>query len=251
MEMVPSSTPKQIPHCFKSRSSRIACPTTDRGTQTSLPTENQPWPHGLYWKNTKGYDIQKHQADINVPTGNLSRGTLNNENIRPATILPEHYQRAHDNEQRNDVNTTNVEEQQGSPRRFLPPRKLTQLQQHLPENTDHYCKSRPQLSEPAQHSINNSESCKCSKMIGSVPTGLPLKKDIATCDRHKSIKKGLVLKVQDLPCSLSHHLEKELKPRNTALRIDKLFYMNPDEHHSFLDSNTERKPASNITQLPV
>ncbi|XP_031220249.1 spermatogenesis-associated protein 31A1-like isoform X2 [Mastomys coucha] len=247
-EMVPSSTPKQIRHCFKRRSSRIACPTTDRGTQTSLPTKNQPWPRGLYWKDTKGYDIQKHQAD----TGSLSRGTLQNENIRSATILPEHYQMAHDNEPWNDVNTTNVGEQQGTPRRFLQSRKLTQLQEHLPANTDHYCKSRPQLSEPAQHSILNSESCECSKMIGSVLTGLPLK-DIATCDRHKSIKKsikkGLVLKDQDLPCSSSHHPGKGLKPRNTALRTDKLFYTK--EHHSFLDSNTERKPASNITQLPV
>ncbi|GAB1298176.1 Gene model 906, (NCBI) [Apodemus speciosus] len=250
MEMVSGSTPNQTPPCFKSRTCRRACPTAERGTQTSLPTENQPWQHGLYWKDTKGYDIQNHQAAISKPTGKLSRSTLHDRATRPASILSDHCQTAHNKEEpQNEDKATNGREQQGTPGRFLPSRKLTQLQGHFPANND-YCKSKTQLSQPAPPSILNSNICKCNKMIGSELLGGPLEKAIATCDIHNSIKKGSGLEGQDLPCTSSSSPGKAQKPRNTALRTDKLSCMNPAEHRSFLDSRTERKLAPNIPQLP-
>lgn len=89
------------------------------------------------------------------------------------------------------------------------------------------------------------------KMMGTVPLGIPLRKVIAKGDIHNTIKKGLSIGGSDVPCSVSSAPGKGLKPRNTALRTDDLFYSNPAEHHSFLDSKTERKLASNITELPV
>ncbi|GAB1298172.1 Gene model 906, (NCBI) [Apodemus speciosus] len=251
MEMVSDSTSNQTPPCSKGRTCRIACPTAEKGTQTSLPTENQPWQHGLYWKDTKAYDIQNQEVN-SKPTEKLSRGTLHNRATRPASILPDHCQMVHNKEKpQNEHKATNGGEQQGTTSRFLPSRKLTQLQGHFPENSDHYCKSKTQLSQPAQPSILNSNICKCNKMVGSELLGGPLKKAIATCDIHNSIKKGSGLEDQNLPCTSSSSPGKAQKPRNTALRTDKLSYMNPAEHRSFLDSRTERKLAPNIMQLPM
>ncbi|XP_076794930.1 uncharacterized protein LOC143443179 [Arvicanthis niloticus] len=251
-EFFPSFTPNQTPPCFKSRACGTSCPTTERGTQTCIPTENQHWQQGLHWKDTKSYDTQKHQGAISKPTGNFSRGSLDNKANKQASILPEHCHMVHKNEKPQNKDTaTTVGDQQGTPINFLPSRKLTQLQANFPANSDHYCKSSPQLSQPAQPSIQNSKSCKGRKKRGTVPLGVPLKKDIETCDVHNSIKKGLSLEGQDLPCTLSRSPGKERKPRNTALRTDKLFHRNPAEHQSFLDSETERKLASDIMQLPV
>nr|XP_034365777.1 spermatogenesis-associated protein 31A6-like [Arvicanthis niloticus] len=248
-EILPSSTPKHMPPCFKSRACGTSCPTTERGTQTCIPTENQPWQQGLHWKDTKVYDTPNHQAAISKPTGNFFRGSLDNKAIRPASILSEH--KVHKNEEpQNEDNATTVGDQQGTPISFLPSQKLTQLQGNFPAKRDN-CKSSTQLSQPTQPSILSSKSCKGRKMRGSVPLGLPLKKDIETCDIHNSIKKGLGLEGQDLPCNSSRSPQKELRPRNTALRTDKLFHRNPAEHHSFLDSETDRKLASDIMQLPV
>jgi hypothetical protein len=252
MEMVPSSTPNQMPPCFKSRTCGIACPTIERGTQTSLPTENQPWPHGLYWKDTNGYDIQKLDTDISIPTGNFSKGTMHRKATMPASILSEHYQMVQNNEEpQNEDNTTNGGEQQGTPSRFLLSQKLTQLQECFPENDNHYCKNKTQLSQPAHPSIFNFKICKCNKMMGSVPLGISVKKDIATCDIHNSIKKGLGPKGLDLPCTSNSSPGKVLKPRKSALKTDKLSHVNPDEHCSCLDSNTERKLTSSIMKLPM
>ena len=251
MEMVPSSTSNQMSPCFKRRTCRIACPTTERGTQTPLTTENQSLPHGLYWKNTKVSDIQKQQEAICKPTQNLSKGTQHTTGIRSASILPENCQIIHNNEEpQNEDKAPNMGEPQGTPVTLHPSRKLTQFQEHFPANSDHYCKSRSQLSQAAKPSILNSKPYKCSKMMESVPLGVPVKKDIATCDIHNTIKKGIGIGVKDVPCASSNSPGKALKSRNPALRTDTLSYMNPSEQHFFLDSNTERKLESNSTMIP-
>ena len=43
LENLPSSIPNQIPSSFQSRTYGKACPTTEIGTQVSLPNENEPW----------------------------------------------------------------------------------------------------------------------------------------------------------------------------------------------------------------
>ncbi|GAB1298174.1 hypothetical protein APTSU1_001341000 [Apodemus speciosus] len=248
LENLPSSTTNQTSTCLQCRASEIACPTTERGTQTSLPTENQPWLHGLYWKDNIGYDIQKHQNTISKATGNLPRGTLHNKSIRTSSILPEHCQiLQHHEDPENEDKATKVGEQ-GTHISFLPSRELMQLPEHPPENSDHSCRNSPQFSQPAQASILN---YKCGKMVGSVPTGLPLKEALAKCETHNTVKKGLGVGAKKVPCTSSSICGKGLKPENTALRIDSLSNMNPAEHHSFLDSNNEMKVELNITELPV
>ncbi|XP_076795949.1 LOW QUALITY PROTEIN: uncharacterized protein LOC143433738 [Arvicanthis niloticus] len=111
--------------------------------------------------------------------------------------------------------------------------------------------SRPQLSQPAQASILIPKSRKCRVMMGSVPTGVPLKKDIAKSDVHNTISRGLGNGAKKVACLLCSTPRKGLKPRNPALRTDKLSDVNPADHHSLLDSKTKRKLASNITELPV
>jgi hypothetical protein len=118
-------------------------------------------------------------------------------------------------------------EPQGTPVTLHPSRKLTQFQGHFPANSDHYCKSRSQLFQAAKPSIVNSKPYKCSKMMESVPLGVPVKKDIATCDIHNTIKKGIGLGDQDVPSTSSNNPGKGLKSRNPALRKDTLSYMNP------------------------
>ena len=107
MEMVSGSTPNKTPPCFKGRTCRIARPTAERGTQTSLSTENQSWQDGLYWKDTKGYDTQNHQAAISKPTGKLSRGILHNRATRTASILPDRCQMVHNKEEPQNEDKSN------------------------------------------------------------------------------------------------------------------------------------------------
>ena len=140
-----------------------------------------------------------------------------------------------------------VEEQQGTTLRFLPYRKPTQVQGHFPANTVHYCKNRPQLSQPAQPSIFNTKPYKCSKWKGSVPTGLPLKKDIAKSDMHNTIKKDLGVGAQKVPGTASSSPGKDVRPKKPALRTEKVSSMKPAGHYSL----PEAKTASNFTELPV
>lgn len=148
-------------------------------------------------------------------------------------------------------------EQQGTSVRFLPSRKLTQLQGHFPENSDHYFKNRPQLSQHAQPSILNSKNYKLSQMMQSVPAEMPLMTDIAKCDIHHQERSWIHhqerswSRRQRCACTSSSTPGKGLKPRNPALRTDNLFHLNSAEDHSFLDSKTERKMESDITQLSV
>jgi hypothetical protein len=144
-----------------------------------------------------------------------------------------------------------VEEQQGTTLRFLPYRKPTQVQGHFPANTVHYCKNRPQHSQPPQPSIFNAKPYKCSKWKGSVPTGLPLKKDIAKSDVHNTIKKDLGVGAQKVPGTASSSPGKEVRPKKPALRTEKLPYMKLAEHYSWLEAKTKIKPASHITELPL
>lgn len=52
---------------------------------------------------------------------------------------------------------------------------------------------------------------------------------------------SLGVRDKDVPCTLSTMPGKRLKPRNPALGIEKLFYVNTAMCHSLLDSKTERK----------
>ena len=66
--------------------------------------------------------------------------------------------------------------------------------------------------------------------------GVPVKKDIATCDIHNTIKKGIGVGDKDVPSTSSNSPGKGLKSRNPALRTDKLFYVDTEEHHFLLDT---------------
>ncbi|XP_028618922.1 uncharacterized protein LOC114617503 [Grammomys surdaster] len=222
----------------------VPCPPTERRIQASLPIESLPRKQELYSKTVRGYDDPNHLNPISKHTGNLPRVSLDTKAIRPASILPEHRGTS---EHPKEPQATTVGEQQGTPIRFLPSRKLTQPQG---QSLDHYSKSSPQLSQPAQPSIPNPESCKCSKMMGPVAAGLPLKKDIAQADVQTTIKMGLGIGAKKVAYLLCNTPGKGLKPRNSALRTDKLSDMNIAEHHSLLDSKTKRKLASKITELP-
>ena len=80
-----------------------------------------------------------------------------------------------------------------------------------------------------------------------MPTGLPLKKDIAKSDMHNTIKKDLGVGAQKVPGTASSSPEKEVRPRKPVLRTDKVSSMKPTEHYSL----PEAKRASNFTELPV
>ena len=140
-------------------------------------------------------------------------------------------------------------ELQGTPVTLHPSRKLTQFQEHFPANSDHYCKSRSQLSQPAKSSILNSKPYKCSKMMESVPLGVPVKKDIATCDIHNTIKKGIGLGDQDVPSTSSNTPGKGLELEKLPMKRDMLSTKNTTEDLSFLDPKTQMKLESNIAQL--
>nr|XP_034365713.1 uncharacterized protein LOC117713566 [Arvicanthis niloticus] len=240
-EILPSSTPKQISPCLKCRTCAVSCPTTERRIQASLPTECLLQKQGMYSKIPKSYVDPNHLNPIRKYTGNLPRVSLDTKAIRPASILTQHCRMLqHHKEQQ----ATTVGEQQGTPIRFLPSRKLTQLQ-----GQSHYSNSRPQLSQPAQPSFPNPESCNCSKKMGPVPTGLPLQ-NIRNSDLQNIIKEGLCIgakKVAGLLCSTSGN---GLKLRNTALRTDKLSDLSLAEHPSPLNSKTERKLASDSIDPP-
>ena len=49
----------------------MSCLTSEKGIQAWLPDGGLPGKHGLYSKDTKGYDEQKHQKAISKPTENL------------------------------------------------------------------------------------------------------------------------------------------------------------------------------------
>lgn len=182
----------------------VPYPTTERRIQASLPARSLPKKHGPYSKEAKGYEGQKHLKAISKPTDNLPRGTLHCKAISPATIHPEHCRRLQlHKDPENNEKITRVREQQGTPFRFLPYRK------------------------PTQPSIFNGKPYKCSKWKGSVPTGLPLKKDIAKSDVHNTIKKDIGVGAQMMPGTASSSPGKELRPRKPALRTEKLPYMKP------------------------
>ena len=247
-KILTKSTRKQTPPCFKSRTYVVPHPTTERRKQASLPAGSLPGKHGPNSKETKDYDERKHQKAISKPTDNLRWDTLHCKAISPVIIHPEHCQRLQlHKEPENNEKTTRVKEQQGTPFRFLPYRKPTHVQEHFPANTVHYCKNRPQLSQPAQPSIFNTKPYKCSKWKGSVPTGLPLKKDIAKSDMHNTLKKDLGVGAQKVPGTASSSPGKEVRPKKPALRTEKVSSKKPTEHYSL----PEAKRASNFTELPV
>nr|XP_017456252.2 uncharacterized protein LOC102548031 [Rattus norvegicus] len=251
MQIFPSSTPIKTPPCFKRQAFGKPRPTCDKGIQVSLSMENHAWQHGQYWNPTEGDDIQKHQAAFMRPTQNL---TLHSEAVRSGSILPEHGQMAHKNEgPQNEGKETNVGQGQGTPITFLPSWKLTQLKGNFPaiNENENYCKSRAQLSQPAQHSILNHKSYMWNNMMGTVPMEVPLQEVTEKNDTHTTIKKGTCLGGKHLPCPSISNLEKGLKFRNTTLRAEKQFYMNTADDHSYLDSKTERKLQSNFTEPPV
>ena len=226
----------------------VPYPTTERRIQASLPARSLPKKHGPYSKEAKGYEGQKHLKAISKPTDNLPRGTLHCKAISPATIHPEHCRRLQlHKEPENNEKTTRVREQQGTPFRFLPYRKPTQVQEHFPANTVHYCKKRPQLSQPAQPSIFKAKPYKCSKWKESVPTGLPLQKDNTKSDVHNTIKKDLGVGAQKVPGTASSSPGKEVRPKKPALRTEKVSSMKPAGHYTL----PEAKRASNFTELPV
>eukprot|EP00073_Rattus_norvegicus_P017685 XP_001070793.3 PREDICTED: uncharacterized protein LOC689437 isoform X1 [Rattus norvegicus] len=248
MQIFPSSTPIKTPPCFKRQAFGKPRPTSDKGIQVSLSTENHAWQHGQYWKHAEGDDIQNHQAAFTKPTQNL---TLHDEAVRSRSILPEHWQMTHKNEgPQNEEKETNVGQGQGTPITFLPSWMVTQLQGNFVAKKDHYCKSRAQLSQTSQHSILNHKSYMWNKMMGTVPMEVPFQDVIEKSETHTTIKKGTGLGGKHLPCPSISTLEKGLKFRNTTLRTDKQFYVNTADNHSYLDSKTERKLQSNCTELP-
>lgn len=249
MQIFPSSTPIKTPPCFKRQAFGKPRPTTDKGVQVSLSTENHAWQHGQYWKHTEGDDIQKHQAAFTKPTQNL---TLQDEAVRSGSILPEHWQMPHKNEgTQNEEKETNVGQEQGTPITFLPSWNLTQLQGNFPAINDNYCTSRAQLSQPAQHSILNHKSYTWNAMMETVPREVPLREVTEKSETHTTVKKGTGLGGKHPPCPSISTLEKGLKFRNPTLRRDKQFYINAADDHSYLDSRTERKLQSHFTELPV
>ncbi|XP_038952249.2 spermatogenesis-associated protein 31E1-like [Rattus norvegicus] len=248
MQIFPSSTPIKTPPCFKRQAFRKPYPTSDKGIQVSLSTEKHAWQHGQYWNPTEGDDIQKHQAAFMRPTQNL---TLHSEAIRSGSILPEHWQMAHKNEgPQNEGKETNVGQEQGTPIIFLPSWRLAQLQGNFPAYS-HYCKSRPLLSQSVHSSILDHKRYTWIKMRGSVPVEVPLREVIEKSEKHTTIKKGIGLGSKHLPCTSSSIHKKGLNPSIPTLRSDELSYMNPAEYLSMDDSNTERKLALDITELPV
>lgn len=231
----------------------MAGPTPKMGIQVLLPTENEPWKERLNWKDITGCKVQNHQVANRQQTDNLLGGTLPTKAIRSASILPEHCQMLQDHEEpQKEDKTTNVGKKQRIHVRFLPSLELTQLQEHFQEdNSDHYCKSRPQCSQPAQPSILNPKSYTLSKMMGTVPMEIPVRKVIAKCDIHNTVNKGHSAGDSDVPCTSSSTPGKELRPRNTEVRTDKLSSMNTTEDLSFLDPKSQMKLEPKIMQLPV
>ncbi|XP_035313608.1 spermatogenesis-associated protein 31E1 isoform X1 [Cricetulus griseus] len=242
---LPSSTPNQLLSSSTSRAHVKAGSTNRTEIQASLLTENQPWQQDLEWKDTIVSNIQTCQTDISQPTHNFPGDTLPTEPISSASILSGHPQfLQHHEESRSEYRVTEVREQHGSPSRFLPSQELTQLQGHFPANSPFQPKDKPDLPQPAQPSINS----KSHKLMGSVPSGMPLKEGPG---KHDPIKEDLGFKAKDLPCTSSSRPGKGLKPRNPALRTDQWFNVNTTQDLSFLDPKIQRKLESNIMQLHV
>ncbi|XP_034377027.1 spermatogenesis-associated protein 31A6-like [Arvicanthis niloticus] len=246
LENLPSSITNQTPSSFQRRYRRRKCPTTEVGIQASLTNVNEPCQQELNWKDIAGGNIQKCQTDISQPTDNLSWGTLPTKVTRSASILPEHYQMVHHHEEpQHEEREINVGEQQGTHVRFPPSGELPQLQGDLQTNSDGYCKNLPELNQPAQPSILNSKSYKCSQNMGSMPTGVPLEKVIAKSD---ILRKSLEVGAEDLTCNSSSIPGKGLEPRNPALKTHELLSINTSQTLSFLDPNTKMKLESNVKQ---
>ncbi|XP_052047765.1 uncharacterized protein LOC127691875 [Apodemus sylvaticus] len=242
---LPTSILNQPPPSFQSRALRRTCSTTEIGIQASLSIENEPHQPDLNLQDIAGCNIQKRQPASGQAT-DLSRGTLPIKTIRSAAILPEHYQMAHHHEEpHQEEKAINKGKEQVNHVRFLPSKELLQLQGDFQPNKD-----QPKLNQPAQPSILNSESYKCSQMLGSVPTGVVLKKAIAKYGIPNTIKKEVSVRVKDLPCSSSSTPGKGLEPGKPPLRTDKLSTMNTTEDLSFLDAKTQMNLESNIMQLP-
>eukprot|EP00073_Rattus_norvegicus_P053801 XP_017456185.1 PREDICTED: spermatogenesis-associated protein 31E1-like isoform X2 [Rattus norvegicus] len=248
MQIFPSSTPIKTPPCFKRQAFGKARPTSDKGIQVSLSTENNAWQHGQYWNPTEGDDIQKHQAALMKPTQNL---TLHSEAVRSGSIPWEHGQMAHKNEgPQNEGKESNIEQEQGTPITFLPSWRLAQLQGNFPTYS-YYCKSRPLLCQSVQSSILDHKRYTWIKMTGTKPMEVPLREIIEKSEKHTTIKKGIGLGSKYLPCASGSTHRKWLNPRIPTLRSDELSDMNSTDDDSLHDSNTERKLALDITELPV
>ncbi|MEJ1284786.1 hypothetical protein NN561_015775 [Cricetulus griseus] len=251
LDNLPSSTLNQALFSSTSRAHVTADSTSETEIQASLLTENQPSKQDLEWKDTIVSNIQTCQTDISQPTHNFPGDTLPIEPISSASILSGHPQfLQHHEESRSEYRVTEVREQHGSPSRFLPSQELTQLQGHFPANSPFQPKDKPDLPQPAQPSIN-SKSHKLSPMMGSVPSGMPLKEGPEKHNIHDPIKEDLGFKSKDLPCTSSSRPGKGLEPRNPALRTDQWFNVNTTQDLPFLDPKIQRKLESNIMQLHV
>ncbi|GAB1298168.1 Predicted gene, 30302 [Apodemus speciosus] len=234
----PSSTPKKPPSSSKSR----ACGTTysipGMKVLTSLPNENHPWEKGLKWEDVIGSNFSKQKEAIRQSADNLPWGTLLTKAIKSSSILPDHCRMVQDHERQKKSRVTEVGDQQGPCfRELMNPAGL------FPANTSHQSKNELGPSQTAQPSILDSKIYKSSQMMESVPSRLPLKK--RPVNMHDSTKEGL------LPCTSSSTPGKRLEPIKPALRTDHLSYVNTAQNLSFLDSKTQMRLESNITQLPV
>ncbi|XP_052047828.1 uncharacterized protein LOC127691980 [Apodemus sylvaticus] len=213
--------------------------------QTSPPKENVPWQHKQNWNDITGYDIQKCKAAISQPTDNLSGECLPTKAIRSASICPGHYQMIHHHEDpEHKKKAINVGEHKGTHVRFCPSGELIKLQENYQPNGGGYFKNQPELNQPAQPSILSSKH-KCSQMMGSVPTVIPLKSARASSTIFNRVGD------KNLPCTSSSTHGKGLEPRNPALKTDKLLSINTSNDLSFIDPNTKMKLEASITQLPV
>ncbi|KAL1763616.1 hypothetical protein HispidOSU_005576 [Sigmodon hispidus] len=144
----------------------------------------------------------------------------------------------------------NVKEQ-SSPSGVLPSQELTWLQRHFPANSPCQSKNQPELPQPGQPFILDSKSNKMSQMRRSVPSGMPLIKGPAKHNIQDTTKDDSSFWAKDLPCTSSSSPGKGLEPKNPAPRTDQRSYVNTTQDLPFLDSKTQRKLDSNITQLPL
>ncbi|XP_038952252.1 spermatogenesis-associated protein 31A6-like [Rattus norvegicus] len=220
-EILPRSTPKQIHPSLKRRAYGVSCPTTEKGIQTSLPPECLSHKHGLYSKAVKGYVKRNHQKAIGKPPGNLPRDTLKTKAIRPASEHLRMFQ--YHKVPQTKEKATNVGEQQGTHIRFPPSKKLKQLQGRFPPNTDHYCKRRPQLSQPGQPSILNSKSYNLGKILASVFAGMTLMKDRADCTMQSQVSQAPQASVRNSK-RYKHSKRMGSEPRRVPLKKDTARY---------------------------
>ncbi|XP_034365661.1 spermatogenesis-associated protein 31E1-like [Arvicanthis niloticus] len=233
----PSSTPKNRPSS-KSRAHETTYSNPRMKVLTSIPTENKFQQKSLKWKDVIGSTIvPKRQEVIRQSADSLPWGTLLTEAIRSASILPEHCRMLRDHERQKKHRATKVGDYQdlcfGEP---MNPAG------HFPTYSPHQSKNGLELSQTTQPSILDSKTYKSSHIMESVPSRLPLKKRPVKPD---SIKEDL------LPCTPSSITGKRLEPRKPAPRMDQQSYVNTAQELPFLDSKTQMKLESNITQLPM